>query len=83
MYEYGTIEISGEDNTASMASWSTVLTEAVLKDGTNITTFNFTKGSDDWDPIPELIANDAENRVPQFLKESLVQVYAYGNSIFV
>ncbi|WP_228852397.1 pectinesterase family protein [Aegicerativicinus sediminis] len=54
MYEYGTIEASSEDNSGSRAGWSTVLTEPVLTDGTEITTFNFTKGNDGWDPIPLL-----------------------------
>jgi pectin methylesterase-like acyl-CoA thioesterase len=52
MYEYGTFELSGEDNQASRAAWSTVLTVPTLKDGTEITTFNFTKGNDNWDPLP-------------------------------
>ena len=52
MYEYGTNELSGEDNTSSRASWSTVLTSPVLSDATDINTFNFTKGTDDWDPLP-------------------------------
>ncbi|MCB0473369.1 MAG: thrombospondin type 3 repeat-containing protein [Flavobacteriaceae bacterium] len=62
MYEYGTIELSGEDNSASRASWSTVLTTPVLTDGTEITTFNFTKGNDGWDPLPALEANDDSDR---------------------
>ena len=36
MYEYGTIEKSGVDNSASRASWATVLTSPVLNDGTEI-----------------------------------------------
>jgi hypothetical protein len=56
MYEYGTIEASGEDNSDARASWSTLLTEPILTDGTEITTFNFTKGNDGWDPIPLLDA---------------------------
>ncbi|RXP46886.1 T9SS C-terminal target domain-containing protein [Lutibacter sp. HS1-25] len=62
MYEYGTKESSNENNSGNRASWSTVLTAPTLKDGTEITTFNFTKGNDDWDPIPELIAGeDSDN----------------------
>ncbi len=62
MYEYGTKESSNENNLSNRASWSTVLTAPTLTDGTEITTFNFTKGNDDWDPIPELIANeDSDN----------------------
>jgi len=52
MYEYGTFEFSGEDNSSSRAAWSTVLTTPTMTDGTEITTFNFTKGTDNWDPIP-------------------------------
>jgi pectin methylesterase-like acyl-CoA thioesterase len=61
MYEYGTIEESGENNLPNRASWATVLTEPTLKDGTAITTFNFTKGSDGWDPLPGLIAGDSQD----------------------
>lgn len=62
MYEYGTNESSGEDNSGNRASWSTVLTEPTLTDGTAITTFNFTKGTDDWDPLPGLIeSEDTDN----------------------
>ncbi|ULC59034.1 pectinesterase family protein [Flaviramulus sp. BrNp1-15] len=58
MYEYGTIEQSGEDNSGNRATWSTILTTPSLTDGTEITTFNFTKGDDDWDPIPTLNAEE-------------------------
>jgi hypothetical protein len=58
MYEYGTTEQSGVNNTPFRASWSTSLTNPVLNDSTPITTFNFTKGNDNWDPFPLLIAND-------------------------
>ncbi|MFZ5941517.1 MAG: pectinesterase family protein [Bacteroidota bacterium] len=51
MYEYATFELSGEDNHASRAAWATYLTSPNLNDGTEITPFAFTKGSDDWDPI--------------------------------
>ena len=34
------------------------MTEPKLADGTEITTLNFTKGTDGWDPFPALIAND-------------------------
>lgn len=52
MYEYGTFEFSGEDNLASRVAWCTLLTVPTLKDGTEISTFNFTKGTDNWDPLP-------------------------------
>lgn len=58
MYEFGTIELSGVDNSSSRASWATALTEAVLNDGTEITTLNFTKGDDGWDPLPAMRAAD-------------------------
>lgn len=56
-YEYGTLELSGENNTAQRASWSNLLTTPVLKDGTPITPFNFTKGTDNWDPIALLVTS--------------------------
>ncbi|MGE4288642.1 MAG: pectinesterase family protein [Salinivirgaceae bacterium] len=83
MYEYGTIEISGEDNSASRASWATLLSEPVLTDGTEITTFNFTKGTDNWDPIPALVAADITDAIPQVIAKSKVNVYAYQNQVFV
>ncbi|UKM66487.1 pectinesterase family protein [Flavobacteriaceae bacterium GSB9] len=58
MYEYGTIEESGVDNSGNRVSWSTVLSTPILTDGTEITTFNFTKGNDGWDPIPTLDAEE-------------------------
>ena len=54
IYEFGTIENSAVDNSGNRVSWSKVLTTAVLADNTDITTFNFTKGADAWDPIPLL-----------------------------
>lgn len=38
MYEFGTKELSGEDNQENRAAWSTVLTEPKLADGTDIST---------------------------------------------
>ncbi len=38
MYEYGTVEGSGEDNQAARVTWSTVLTEPTLSDGTDLST---------------------------------------------
>jgi pectin methylesterase-like acyl-CoA thioesterase len=58
MYEYGTTELSQVNHGPSRASWATFLTEPILNDGTPITTFQFTKGNDDWDPLPFLIQND-------------------------
>ncbi|MFA9390514.1 MAG: pectinesterase family protein [Prolixibacteraceae bacterium] len=70
MYEYGTIEASGENNQSSRASWSTLLTEPTLSDGTAITAFNFTKGSDGWDPIATLDVNDIV--VANFVVENIL-----------
>tara|TARA_R110002033_G_scaffold56090_3_gene104950 strand:- start:6392 stop:13069 length:6678 start_codon:yes stop_codon:yes gene_type:complete len=58
MYEYGTLEESAENNSSNRASWSTSLTEPSLTDGTAITTLNFTKGTDGWDPIPDLESSE-------------------------
>lgn len=66
-YEYGTIEKSGEDNSASRATWSHILSSSTLPDGTEITTFNFTKGTDNWDPIPTL-----DTQVPDFVVEKVL-----------
>lgn len=57
MYEFGTVEEAEVNNLEQRASWSTVLTSPTLTDGIEITTFNFTKGNDSWDPITELNSN--------------------------
>jgi len=83
-YEYGTVEESGENNAAGRVSWSQVLTTPTLTDGTAITTFNFTKGTDNWDPIPDLIAADTDVATGSTVESSSsVQVYANGNKLFV
>jgi pectin methylesterase-like acyl-CoA thioesterase len=58
MYEFGTIELSGVNNGPSRAGWATLLENPILNDGTSITPFQFTKGNDQWDPLPNLIVND-------------------------
>lgn len=58
MYEYATQEAAGVDNQASRASWSTLLEAPRLSDDTEITLLNFTKGSDGWDPLSALIADE-------------------------
>ncbi|MBZ4041822.1 hypothetical protein [Flavobacterium hibisci] len=83
MYEYGTNEKSGVNNSASRAGWtSPVLSAPVLKDGTAITTLNFTKGSDGWDPLPQLISNDNLG-VKDNTPTSAVNVVAYKNRIAI
>ena len=54
MYEFGTEEISGVNNTLKRASWSTILYEPILSDGTEISPVNFLKGNDGWDPISSI-----------------------------
>lgn len=84
MYEFGTIEnASGIDNSGNRTSWSTVLgSPALAHDGTEITTFNFTKGNDDWDPIPSLISQEVLG-IDTFTPRSGVSVKAYHGKIFV
>lgn len=83
MYEYGTKEKSGEDNQSSRASWSTVLTEPILNDGIEITPYNFTKGSDGWDPLPDLIAGDPSVGIKQSRSELPVKIYSNGSRIYI
>lgn len=82
MYEYGTTEISGVNNGPSRATWATYLTSPVLNDGTPITTFNFTKGTDNWDPFPQLILDDSLGN-NDFQPTSKVKVYAYKNTVVI
>jgi len=81
-YEYGNIEQSGENNSISRISWSHVLTTPILTDATEISTFNFTKGTDNWDPIADLISNDPVTgiTVPQL---SSIQIYTNENRIII
>lgn len=83
MYEFGTIELSGEDNMSSRAGWSTLLSAPTLTDGTEITTFNFTKGNDGWDPLPALIANDSEVGLKQAVSSSGIHIFTQANRIFI
>ncbi|MCA1745590.1 MAG: hypothetical protein LC643_07815 [Bacteroidales bacterium] len=82
MYEYGTNEHSGENNQAARAAWSTLLTAPVLTDGTDITTFNFTKGNDGWDPIPALIDADPNTSIVA-PKGADVNILSAGSTVFV
>lgn len=82
MYEFGTIENSGIDNSSSRATWATKLTVPTLTDGTVITTFNFTKGVDNWDPLPQLIANESLG-IKNYQATTSVNVYGYKNNIVV
>ncbi len=80
-YEYGTIEESGVNNSAERASWTHILETPVLNDGTEITTFNFTKGNDDWDPIPYLIENDVETGININRPNGDLSLTQFGNEI--
>ncbi|MGQ7946093.1 pectinesterase family protein [Flavobacterium sp. WC2509] len=83
MYEFGTIENSGANNQSSRASWATKLATPTLSDGTTaITAFNFTKGTDGWDPLPSLIAADPLG-TKSYQTESAVTVYGNKNNITV
>jgi len=83
MYEYGTIELSGENNTSSRAAWSTILSTPTLTDSTPITTFNFTKGTDGWDPLSSLIIADISTRVVIPQSTSSVQIYTSEDKLFI
>ena len=89
MVEYGTIELSGADNSSKRASWAGVLNEPVLLDGTEITPFNFTKGDDGWDPLPLLIENDNEEdpntgNNAEYLSDDLkVRVFSTNDTVFI
>ena len=82
MYEYGTVELSGVNNTSNRATWATSLTTPTLTDGTAISPFNFTKGTDNWDPIPQLIANEALAN-NQFQTLTTVKAIAFKNTIAI
>jgi pectin methylesterase-like acyl-CoA thioesterase len=82
MYEYGTIENSGANNTEARAAWSTKLVAPTLTDATPITTFNFTKGSDNWDPLPQLISNESLG-IKDNTPVSAVNVIGYKNRIAI
>jgi pectin methylesterase-like acyl-CoA thioesterase len=82
MYEFGTVEESGINNGTSRASWATQLTVPTLNDGTAISAFNFTKGTDNWDPFPQLIADDVLGST-NYQPNSAVNVFAHKNIITV
>ncbi|MGL4993404.1 MAG: pectinesterase family protein [Bacteroidales bacterium] len=81
-YEYNTKELSGEDNSSYRASWTNLISEPRLKDGTEITPFNFTKGNDGWDPITTLIESDEETSTSDSL-DSTIKVFANNGSIVI
>ena len=82
VYEYGTIEESGVNNTSSRVSWAHMLTTPALTDATEINPFNFTKGTDSWDPISKLISNDVITKSDNKFV-SPVQISTYNNKLYV
>lgn len=82
MQEYGTVELSGANNTPARASWATTLASQFLNDGSPITTLNFTQGNDGWDPFPFLIANDALGN-EHFNVTTSVQVFGIKDTITI
>ncbi|MCU4177273.1 pectinesterase family protein [Carboxylicivirga sp. N1Y90] len=81
MSEYNTMEESGANFSGSRATWATQLPTPYLLDGTEITTFNFTKGADNWDPIAVLIANDPSTAISSVKSSPMVNVYAIESEI--
>ncbi len=89
--EYGTIEESGVDNSANRVSggdWgeTTILTEEILRDAvTALTTFNFTKGTDDWDPIEALVAEYPDADTTDAILENILdaRIYAAGETVYI
>ena len=78
MYEYGTTEISGVNNSANRATWATYLTQPNLNDGTAITTLNFTKGNDGWDPFNSIVLSAGNIKYDVGTK-----VFSCKNEVFV
>lgn len=82
VYEFGTIEKSGVDNQANRVTWSKILASPSLDDGTEITTFNFTKGNDNWDPIPSLILKDIASGVNEKSSSNL-NIYVVNDDLHI
>ncbi len=82
VYEYGSVETSGENNATARANWAHMLSAPVLTDGTEITTFNFTKGNDGWDPLPMLKSKDGLTGMGTH-QISAVHMYAYNRTLCV
>lgn len=83
-YEYGTIEESGASNSANRVNWATLLSSAKLTDGTAITTYNFTKGTDGWDPITSLVrADDVSSINSNAIDEVSLKVYSVDDMVYI
>lgn len=78
MYEYGTVELSGVNNSGNRATWATLLSQPELTDGTAIAPFNFTKGNDGWDPFSETVLATGS------VKSSMgIRVFSDKNKVFI
>ncbi|GGP01954.1 hypothetical protein GCM10010992_04400 [Cloacibacterium rupense] len=82
MYEYGTTEQSGVDNSSNRATWATYLTNPILNDGTPITAFNFTKGNDNWDPI-SILDNNGTLNTNNTIEKPSTKIYSIGNDLLI
>ena len=82
MYEYGTTEQTGVNNSSNRATWATYLTNPVLNDGTPITAFNFTKGNDNWDPI-SILDNSGTLDTNNVSAKSSTKIYGIGNELLI
>lgn len=83
MCEYGTVEACGSDHTTMRSSWSSELTVPLLNDGTEITPFNFTKGTDDWNPIETLVSDDDVTSVTKSDHTQWVNIYSKQGAVCV
>ena len=55
-----------------------------MSDGTEITTLNFTKGNDGWDPFKELISDDVDTSVKETINnESNIIITSDNGKILV
>lgn len=96
-YEYQTTELSGENNSESRANWATVLSAPVLTDGTEITLYNFTQGTDGWDPFESttavnavaddlqalIIPQQGSVQIAQLAHDTLLTVYALNGQLLL
>lgn len=82
MIEFGTLETSGEDNNSARASWATLLSQPILPDGSPIVPFSFTKGNDQWDPLPTLLEGDIVSN-QRYVPQNNIQIYAHQSRIYL
>ncbi|WP_304344007.1 pectinesterase family protein [Chryseobacterium koreense] len=78
MYEYGTTELSGVNNSGNRAAWTTYLTSPILNDGTSINTLNFTKGNDDWDPFSTIVLGTGSVK-----NDNGIKIFTSKNEVFI